>query len=162
MKHNFKLIISVIFFVFFWGAIQAQTTVSTGGYKASGQGGTLNYSIGQVICTSNSGSQGSLSGGVQQTYLVKVVTGIKQKNVNLDIVAYPNPTVDYLNLRINELETDDISWQLFDMQGKLLDSQNDLDMQNRLDFSKYVPGTYLLLVRSGNATIKTFKIYKQK
>ncbi len=54
----------------FWlcPASYAQEGATAAGGDASGSGGTVAYSVGQVAYTSNTGSTGSVSQGVQQAY----------------------------------------------------------------------------------------------
>ena len=42
-----------------------QATTATGG-NASGSGGTVAYSVGQIVYTTNTGSTGSVAQGMQQ------------------------------------------------------------------------------------------------
>ncbi|MDZ7741525.1 MAG: hypothetical protein U5Q03_07210 [Bacteroidota bacterium] len=58
--------------------------------------------------------------GVQQPYGISVVTAIEEaNNINHTVTAYPNPTTDYLTPEINELANSSLSYQLYDMNGKL-------------------------------------------
>ena len=58
--------------------------------------------------------------GVQQPFEISIVTGIEEaKGINLSVSAYPNPTTDYLTLSIDEFEISNLSYQLYDMNGKL-------------------------------------------
>ena len=50
-----------------------ENTVASGG-KATGSGGTVSYSVGQVVYTTNAGTNGSLSQGVQQPYVVSTLS----------------------------------------------------------------------------------------
>lgn len=96
--------------------LQAQEAVTSTGSMASGSGGTLNYSIGQVVYTTNTGTNGSVSQGVQQPYEISVVTGLKEAvEINLIVTAYPNPTIDYLTLEVKDFTLSTLRFQFYDM-----------------------------------------------
>lgn len=141
--------------------LQAQESVNATGGNASGGGGSVSYSVGQVVYTTNTGTTGSVAQGVQQPYEISVVTGIEEaKAINLSVTAYPNPTTNYLTLRIDEFEISNLSCQLYDMNGKLLQNEKITGNQTSIVMSNLVPAVYFVKVVQGNAEIKTFKIIK--
>ncbi|MFW6226702.1 MAG: T9SS type A sorting domain-containing protein [Bacteroidota bacterium] len=140
----------------------AQTSVNATGGDASGSGGSANYSAGQVVYTTNTGTNGSVAEGVQQPYEISVVTGIEETTgINLSVSAYPNPTTDFLQLKVESEKLKDLSYQLYNMQGKLLQTKDLIGTETQIDMSNYVPSTYFVRVISGNNSIKEFKIIKQ-
>jgi len=132
--------------------LQAQESINTTGGNASGSGGSASYSVGQVVYTTNSRTNGSVAQGVQQPFEISVVTGIEEaKGINLSVSAYPNPTTDYLTLSIdNSVKTNhdlsQLSYQLYDMNGKLLQSENITGNQTSIVMSNLVPATYFVKV----------------
>ncbi len=161
MQHK-RLKLSVVFLLGL-GLIglQAQENVNATGGNASGSGGSASYSVGQVVYTSNTETDGSVTQGVQQPYEIWVATAIEEAQaINLLVTAYPNPTTDYLTLRIDEFDISDLSYQLYDMQGKLLRNEKITSNQTRIVMSNLAPATYSVKVVQGNKEIKTFKIVK--
>ena len=78
MKHfRLKLILLLLLF-FGFKSIQAQKTVPASGGEASGNKGSASYSIGQMIYTSNVGTNFSRTEGVQQSYEITLTTSIKE------------------------------------------------------------------------------------
>jgi len=141
--------------------LKAQENVNTAGGNVSGSGGSVSYSVGQVVYTINTGANGSVAQGVQQPYEISVVTGLDEsKGINISVTAYPNPTTDYLTLRIDEIEISNFSYQLYNMNGKLLQSEKITGVQTRIIMSNLVPATYFIKVVKGNREVKTFKIIK--
>ncbi len=53
--------------------LQAQTSVNATGGNASGSGGSASYSVGQVVYTTHTGTNGSVAQGVQQPFEISVV-----------------------------------------------------------------------------------------
>ena len=141
--------------------LQAQESINAAGGVASGSGGSANYSVGQLVYTTNTGSNGSVAQGVQQPYEISAITGIEEaKDINLTITAYPNPTTDYLTLNVKDFELSNLNFQLYDMQGKLLRNEKITGNQTSIVMSNLVPSTYFVKVIQGNKEIKTFKIIK--
>jgi len=151
--------------------LQAQTSVNATGGDASGGGGSVSYSIGQIVYTINTGTNGSVAEGVQQPYEISEVTGIEEaKGINLLVTAYPNPTNDYLKLRIgNDVRTShalsQLSYQLYDINKKLLQNKKITGNQTKIVMSHLVPAIYFVRVVKTNPdlsqqVIKTFKIIK--
>ena len=141
--------------------LQAQESVNATGGNALGDGGSVSYSVGQVVYTTNTGTNGSVAQGVQQPYEISVVTAIEDaKGINLSVSAYPNPTTDYLTLSIGEFDISNVSYQLYDMNGKLLQNEKITGNQTSIVMSNLVPATYFVKVIQGSKEVKTFKIIK--
>ena len=141
--------------------LQTQEAIPASGGNVSGSGGSASYSVGQVVYTTNPGTNGSVAQGVQQPYEISVVTGIEEaKGINLMISAYPNPTTDFLILKIEgNVQTQFIA-SLYDMNGKLLDNKKVTANETSIVMSNLVPATYFVKVTVGNKEVKTFKIIK--
>src|SRR6478736_6197668 len=103
--------------------MQAQQGSTATGGNASGNGGSISYSIGQVAYATYSGANGTVScGGVQQAYEISEVLNLPEfKDISLQLQAYPNPTVDFLTLNIGDSELSGLNFQLFDIGGKLIE-----------------------------------------
>lgn len=145
--------------------LQAQTNVNATGGNALGNGGSVSFSVGQVVYTTNTGTNGSVAQGVQQPYEISVVTAIEETNgINLSVMVYPNPTIDYLTLNIDASTSfciQSMFYQLFDMNGKLLQSKEIRGNQIFIVMSNLVPAIYFVKVNHGNKEIKSFKIIKK-
>ncbi|WP_372934177.1 T9SS type A sorting domain-containing protein [Mariniphaga sediminis] len=152
----------LVLFVIVATAVQAQESVNTAGGNASGSGGTVSYSFGQVANQTHSGTTGSIAEGVQQPYEISVVTGTDELNaIQLNVEAYPNPTTDKLTLSIDAPNPDDFSYQLFEIQGRLIESNHVIGGKTSIVMQHLVPATYLLKVFSAQQPVKTFKIIKR-
>jgi len=159
MKHK-KVKLSFLLLGLGLTAQAQQATTATGG-NASGSGGTVAYSVGQVVYTTNTGTNGSVAQGVQQPFEISVVTGIEEaKGINLSVLAYPNPTTDYLTLEVKDFELSTLHFQLYNMSGKLLESKKITGNQTSIVMSNLVPATYFVKVTESNNEVKTFKIIK--
>jgi len=161
MKISFVKPITVLLLIFLQFAVYSQESTNTAGGNANGSGGSVSYSVGQVVYTTNTGANGSVSQGVQQPYEISVITAIEEaKGINLSVSAYPNPTTDFLTLEVNNIELSNLSFQIFDLQGKLIQNQKIIDKQTSIVMSNLSPATYFVKVFQANTEIKTFKIIK--
>lgn len=166
MKYNKKSCFSFLLAIFLGINVcnlLAQETVTTTGGNATGNGGTASFSVGQVVYQTLTGTSGSVSEGVQQPYEIFVVTGIEEaKGITLSVSAYPNPSTDYLTLEVDAaiLSIQSMIYQLFDTQGKLLQSEKITGKQTSIVMSILVPATYFVKVIQENKEVKTFKIIK--
>ena len=161
MRHKRLKLSAVLLLGLGLTGLQAQTSVNATGSNASGSGGSVSYSVGQVVYTNNTGTNGSVAQGVQQAFQISVVTGLEQaKGINLSVSAYPNPTTDYLTLSIAEFEISNLTYQLYDISGKLLQSEKITGNQTSIAMSNLVPANYFVKVIQGNKKVKTFKIIK--
>jgi len=161
MQHK-KLKLSVVFLLGL-GLIglQAQEATLAAGGNASGSGGSASYSIGQVVYTTNIGTNGMVAQGVQQPYEISVISGIEEAGVlTLTILVYPNPANDLLMLKAENYDKENLSYQLFNSNGKLLAYKKIKSTETSIVISSLLPATYFLKISEGNKEAKTFKILK--
>ena len=139
---------------------QAQQATTTTGGDASGSGGTVAYSVGQIVYTTNTGTTGSVAQGVQQPYEISIVLGIDNHSINLELSAYPNPTTDYLTLNVGNFELSTLNFQLYDISGKLIESRKIISSSETIGLENLPSATYFLKVTNNTKVVKTFKIIK--
>ena len=144
--------------------INAQGSVVTTTGEATGAGGSMTYSAGEVYIDNVSGAGGSMSSGSQQPMEIFVVTGIVEaEGINLNLVVYPNPTTDVLNLKVDAsttLSIQSLSYQIYDLSGSLLDNKKITDTQTIIEMANYSAAIYFLKVIDDKKEVKTFKIIK--
>ena len=144
--------------------VQAQNAVSATGGIASGSRGSVSYSVGLVDYSTSTSSGGSVSQGVQQAYTISYVTGLEvAKGISLSVSAYPNPTTDFLILKVDitsTLNNQSLSYQLVEASGKVLESKKLQSNPTSIDMHNFVKAAYFLKVIEGNKEIKTVKIIK--
>lgn len=139
----------------------AQDAIPATGGEASGSGGSASYSAGQVVYTTTTGTNGSVAQGVQQPFEISVVSVIEEATgIDLMVSAYPNPANDFLILSIDDLEISNLSYQLYDMNGKLLKNRKIEGNRTRIVMNNLVPAIYFLKVADEKKEVKTYKIVK--
>jgi hypothetical protein len=157
----FKLKQLVIFsFLLLTSVLSAQETFSSSGFNSNGNSGIITYSVGQVAIDFNTGNNGSLIQGVQQPYEIFSTLGNDILNINLNLIAYPNPTTDQLVISIENFKGKKYYYQLFNTKGKSLLYDKCIDNKTHINLNKFPSNTYLLSIIENNAVIKTFRIIK--
>jgi opacity protein-like surface antigen len=156
-----KLRFCVLILLIALPGLSAQEVMPASGGNGTGSGGSASYTIGQPGYTTSSGTNGSVSEGVQQPYEISTITGIEDAvGIVLASSVYPNPATDFLILRVDDYEGMKLSYQLFDINGRLLESNYITGSESAIMMSRYSAGTYFLKVMSSNKDVKTFKIIK--
>jgi len=151
----------IFIFLFCLGGIQAQDAILTSGGDASGSGGSFSYSVGQIVYTTIIDSNGSMAQGVQQPFEISAVLGVDDLlGINLSLVAYPNPTTDFLNLTIANLNYKNLSYQLFDINGRLLAQKKLENNNNEITMKQFPSALYFLKIFNNQKLVKLFKIIK--
>ena len=156
-----KKILTVVFLIVFGlSGLQAQKAVLATGGDASGSGGSVSYSVGQLVYTINTGTGGAVAQGVQQPYEISAITGIEETGISLEMSVYPNPATKFVKLKVESKKLKKLSYQLYDINGKLLDSEIIKGNETTINMGSLTPSTYFLRVVDNNRVIKSFKIIK--
>jgi hypothetical protein len=140
------------------GANAQQNTVSSGGI-ASGSGGTVTYSMGQVAFISSTGSNGNVNQGVQQPYEIYSL-GINESVFSFDLSVFPNPTTDVLNLTIKNFNGENLSYQLVDFNGKIIQTAVIKNELTSINLSELPMASYFINLLENNQKVQSFKIIK--
>lgn len=135
-----------------------QNTVSSGGV-ASGSGGTVTYSIGQVAYSNETGTNGNVNQGVQQPYEFYSL-GVNESSLNFNLSAFPNPTTDVIYLTIDNFQGEQLSYQLIDMNGKLISKQAILEKETAINMESLPSANYFINLVLNNEIVQAYKIIK--
>ncbi|OBX22182.1 MULTISPECIES: T9SS type A sorting domain-containing protein [Bizionia] len=138
----------------------SQKAIPASGGNATGSGGSSSYTVGQLVYTTNTGS-GTLTQGVQQSIELFTLSNPELTTVNLTAVTYPNPTSDYVVLAISDAKLTDLSYALFDLQGRAVVKGSVSQERSKIGMQNLASGTYILKVNQNNQALKTFKIIKK-
>ena len=139
---------------------QSQQSSNAVGGDATGSGGSVAYSVGQIVYTTHTGSTGSVAQGVQQAYEIFSI-GINETELNSSLSLFPNPIADNLTLQISDFNKEKLSYILFDTHGKLLRNGQVTAQQTQINTSSLLPATYFIKVlNQENKQVQSFKIIK--
>ena len=143
-------------------SVNAQTShqvLSATGGDATGTGGSVAYSVGQIVYTTSTGTTGSVAQGVEQAYEISSV-GIKETALNISLSVFPNPTSDFLTLKVQDYNNEALSYNLLDEQGKLVLNEQITTQDTQIAMSTLARGSYFINIVQANKKIQTFKIIK--
>lgn len=159
MERKKTIHLGILLFGFGTFGIYAQEATLVGGGDATGDG-TVSYSMGQVLYNTSSGVDGTVSQGVQQAYEISTAVGLEETNIRLTFYTYPNPTSDFLTIEYEGIPESELSYVLYDMNGKPLESNSIIGSITMLNMKQYTTGNYFLQVRKNGQQVKAFKIIK--
>jgi hypothetical protein len=158
-KHCF-LILLLTSFPFISG--YSQESILASGGTAIGSGGTSSYSVGEIFVGTQTGTNGSVAQGTQQPFEVSTLGNDEFPQINLEMSVYPNPTIDKLNLLIGNEQWSNLTYQFFDINGKILSENKKIAApETSISMQIFSQGIYFLVIKDSKKTIKTFKIIKK-
>jgi hypothetical protein len=157
-----KSFLSFLVLFSFGALIYAQSTIPANGGNATGSGGSVSYTIGQLTLNTISGTNGIVTQGVQQPYEISVVTVIRNnEEKNLECFIYPNPTAGTIKLIFESPDYENLRIRLFDSNGGLLQDKKMESRETDVSLENFTTSVYFLKVIKNNFEVKVFKIVKR-
>ncbi|MES2812016.1 MAG: T9SS type A sorting domain-containing protein [Bacteroidota bacterium] len=149
----------LLIFVSIFSTTYSQESVNTSGGNATGTGGSVSYSVGQVAYLSHSGSGGSFNEGVQQPFEIFLLSTTNFEDANA-ISIHPNPTSRQLFLTVKEV-SGDLNYSITNVSGKILMKDKVSHLQTTLNVENLASGIYIFTISSeDNSKQKVYKIIK--
>jgi hypothetical protein len=128
--------------------VNAQETISVSAFEAIGSGGTVSYTIGQLVYINPTTAAGSLNQGIQQSIEFVTLSNPELTAVTLKAVTYPNA-----DLR-------GVSYTMYDLLGRFVNKGTVTTFETKIGMKSLPIGEYILRVQQNNQALKTFKIIK--
>ena len=151
----------ILLFVLSGTAVFAQNAVTVSGGDANGGSGSVSYTVGQTFCSANIGTSGQVNEGVQQAYEIYDVTEVQNPiSSAISLSVFPNPTSDFLTLRIDGDFVGGLDYAMFDISGKEIMQQRIGSSETSIGMQSLPPATYFVRVTKGKNEVKTFKVVK--
>lgn len=161
IKKNKHRPIAVLAASLLWGGLyQAQESINANGGDATGNGGNVAYSIGQVLYVTNTNGTVSEAQGVQQAYTILSIGVKNETELAMSLSVFPNPTTDVLNLNVADYKVEKLNYQLTDLQGKVISEKQIAESSTQITMSTQAQSVYFLNIIQNNQIIKSFKIIK--
>jgi len=162
MKHTKKFLCFLLLSSFSITILQAQATIPATGGNATGSGGSVSYTVGQITCNFLSGTNGTVAQGVQQPYEISVVTAIENtEGITLEYKVYPNPTRGLITLTIKPYDHENLKYRIYDLNGILLQDKKVESGETEISIESFSFAIYFLKVIKDNQEVKVFKIVKK-
>ena len=138
---------------------QSQSFNTLGGVDI-GTGGTVSYSVGQLVYSTDQSAGGSLAQGVQRPYRLASVE-MKPSAPALNFSVLPNPTDGDLLLRLSDKPEENPVYKVTDLQGKELLEGNVSYPDTKISLAGFASGTYLIqILNTNNKPLQTLQIIK--
>ncbi len=162
MKKKHLLISLSLMFALGLYVAEAQQTVSSAGASFTDANGSVSYSIGQLVYSAYDSEYGFIIEGVQLPWELFIPNvNIEETAISLTALAYPNPSSDYLYLRIEEYPIDNLQYHLYNQSGKLLNSNKISDTETQISMKELPSAIYFISITNKQQEIKSFKIIKK-
>jgi hypothetical protein len=156
-----KLFVAFLFSTSLSGLQAQENTVSASG-NASGIEGTVSYSVGQVAYLTKSGTEGTITEGIQQPFEILIPTGIEdEKGITLECLLYPNPSDEFVKLKIENRDINNLGYHLLNMNGVLLQTMKISDKETLISMDGLEKSTYILVITQNEKVLKTFQVIKK-
>ena len=157
-----RLFLTVGLGIAFLGAT-AQTAslelVSSAGNSFSNTSYQLDWSIGECVSSTHSAGDYVITQGLHQSSYV--VTLVEDLRADIQMSVYPNPTTDFVSLKVESSKIEGMQYTITDFSGRVLQTENFAEVIEQINFSNYAAGTYFISVVENNQLIKSFKIIKK-
>jgi len=155
-----KPILFICMLLFAATATLAQQVVASSGNSGSVASYMVDWTLGEPVIETISGSGNILTQGMHQSNLL--VTAISELELpGMEVKVYPNPTGRFLKIEIIQTGNEQFFYEISDITGRKTVLKEMQTNTEEIDMGSYVSGIYLLNVLSQNHKIvKVFKIIK--
>ena len=136
----------------------AQEVVATQGDSYSNGTANIDFTIGEVVINTGTDGTNDITQGFHQTNWNFL--GVEDHAPSYEATIFPNPTSEVLNIRTSTFEN--VTYTLYDAQGKMVMQDKLLANQTPIQVSQLAPGAYSLILNSETQNLKTFKLIKQQ
>ena len=138
--------------------VSAQEVVATQGDSYTNSSGSIDFTIGEVVINTGTDGSNDLTQGFHQTNWNFV--SIEDHVPSYEAIIFPNPTSEILTIRTSTFEN--VTYALYDAQGKLVIQDKLSSVQTPIQVSQLAPGAYSLILNNDAQNLKTFQLIKQQ
>ena len=149
-----------LFVMFIGVSSTAQQVVASSGNSFSTVSYSVDWTLGEPVIETFTGSNNMLTQGFHQTKLV--VTSLQDLTFpGLEVKVFPNPTENFLRIEVLQQGNDVFRYELSEITGRKIWLKELKTQSDQIDMSSYASGIYLLhLFNSRDEHIKICKIIK--
>jgi Secretion system C-terminal sorting domain len=161
MKIVLKLLFILMLAGFPMAELFAQQGILSANCNASGNGGTVSWSVGLVAYSAWSESTGIITEGVQQPYEIFNIAGLEDFESDPEFIVFPNPTNGKVTLKFFDHTLKNLSSCIYDIGGTLL-RRVEVDTEEvSIPMDDLKSATYFLVILEKDQPVKTYKIIKK-
>jgi hypothetical protein len=158
MKTKKQLLIFLISSLF-GGNLIGQNSINSTGGNASGAGGTVSYSVGQIDFNAQTGTNGSINQGVQHP-LEFYPLSLQENTIDFSVILYPNPTVAELYVDLIDVTYDNVFYTLTDASGKIIETKEIQNSQFSISLNELNRANYFLSFIRDGKVLNSYQIIK--
>jgi hypothetical protein len=137
----------------------AQQILSSSGGSEQNSSGSISYTLGEMVVDTKVNGATTITQGFHQTQII--VTAISEPSVTgFSMAVFPNPTNDFVTLKIEKGEIQNLGFIVFDAQGRFLLKGELTGSEQKVSFEKLNPGAYFIKILNNGVELQTFKIVK--
>jgi hypothetical protein len=142
------------------GQVIAPEVISSSGDNYNNSNGSLSWTLGEPITSTDNTGSYYLTQGFQQPSAI-VVTAVTNPTGQNTVTVYPNPVTS--SIYITRDGNEQLQIQLMDMNGKIILSKALSISENQMDLNTLANGMYLLKIYDmQNQLVQSLKIEKVK
>lgn len=171
---RFVFFVAAIFFVFSASSQENQkqeVIASAGGYNVAGTGVnkiSISWTLGETIVSTfeyhdaDPAKDFTLTSGFQQPdTVIKIVTELENLDVLVNVIVYPNPASELINIQFDAPVDGQIVLVLLDSQGKLIkrDLIEPAMIEKQINMQDVPAGIYYLRLTKGKL-VNVYKVVK--
>ena len=134
----------------------AQEVIATQGDSYSNTSTQIDFTIGELLISTGTDGINDITQGFHQTNWNFV--GLEDHAPGYQATIFPNPTSEVLNITTSTFEN--VTYTLYDAQGKLIFQDKLSAEQTPIQVSQLAPGSYSLTLSNETQNLKTFKLIK--
>jgi hypothetical protein len=134
---------------------KSQNSVVVSGKAETSIYGSISFTIGQVLYTQK-GETYNFSEGNQQPYKINYI----ENKSNLHISIYPNPSKDFIYFLVEDLNFNDLNFQLISITGKVFRSGKITNQKSFVRLNDLINGVYILKILRGTTEEINYKVLK--
>lgn len=159
-QKNSMRTIMLFFAIVICSDLLSQQVVATAGNSSGNAYGSISYTIGEGVSQTFTSGNITVTQGFQQPAIF--VSLLKEpEDSGVAITIFPNPTRDFLKVKILNEFKPGMQYLLLDINGRLLLQKKLESSETEISFNQFSNGIYFIKVQSELRVIKTFKIVKE-
>ncbi len=139
-------------------------SINSGATSMSQVNGSLSFTVGELVVLTQTDSEGNtLGGGFTSGSTISTAKLQEPKAEILQVLVFPNPTSDLLNIQINHSAIKQLLISIVDMQGKEVFAGRYTVLSNTIGINtaQFEIGTYFLNLKdTNNEILGTYKLIK--
>ncbi|MBN1159273.1 MAG: T9SS type A sorting domain-containing protein [Bacteroidales bacterium] len=139
----------------------AQEIVSSGGAYHQNADASLSWTVGEPLTETLATGSITLTQGFHQGRILATSIGDFAADA-LKMQVYPNPAVYSLFLKVEGADFSVLQYKLFDIEGKILLTENIRSDMTEIDLESYPAGSYILRITTNKGIIvRAFLVTKR-